>query len=84
MIGNVSEWCQLLDETDYTYVPDPWSPPQPAPDGPGLYAAVRGACYLRSHPGRMASWHRRRLSKTRRNAWVGFRTASYLGCRPAV
>jgi hypothetical protein len=32
----------------------------------------------------MVAWHRRRLAVIRRNYWVGFRPASFLGCRPAT
>jgi len=82
MIGNVSEWCQITKDGDYGYMP----PALPDLDlwQEGTYAAVRGSCFLRSNPSRMTCWHRRRLSITRRNQWVGFRPALPLPCRPAL
>ena len=53
------------------------------PEGTRAYAAVRGSCFLRTDHRRMVSSHRRRLSTTRRNYWVGFRPALLLECRPA-
>ncbi len=80
LIGNVAEWCQT--SADYGRVPETWATPQPDPDDAEPYAAVRGGCYLRTQAGRLVSWHRRRLGKNRRNAWVGFRPAFLVGCRP--
>jgi serine/threonine-protein kinase len=82
MVGNVSEWCRMT-EGDFGAMPEPWPDVQPPPPGSVVYAAVRGSCFLRTDFRRMASWHRRRLSVTRRNQWVGFRPALFLPCRPA-
>lgn len=77
LVGNVSEWCvideELVQSTGKVTVP------QLVPDGntrSGL-AAVRGSSFKRRSLSRMASSHRRRLSVTRRNTWVGFRPAFY-------
>ncbi|MBL8792603.1 MAG: SUMF1/EgtB/PvdO family nonheme iron enzyme [Planctomycetia bacterium] len=90
LIGNVSEWCEPTPEGEYGQLPRrqfgesghvfnlrtrKWLEP---------FGQVRGSCYLRSNSQRMSAWHRRRLSLTRRNQWVGFRPACYLPCRPAV
>lgn len=84
MIGNVSEWCQTTRDGDYGHMP-PAVPDLDIDLGQeGVYAAVRGSCFLRSSPSRMTCWHRRRLSITRRNRWVGFRPALPLPCRPAL
>ena len=85
LIGNVSEWCQPGNAK----APGEFPPhaPDVRPTGRGgkpVYAAVRGSAYLRTDAARMRSHHRRRLSVTRRNQWVGFRPALYLPCRPAV
>lgn len=84
LIGNVSEWCIMLPEgTDFGRfpegIPDRTIPPEDKP----IHTIVRGSCYLRQDPLLMVSSHRRRLSVTRRNQWVGFRPACYLPCRPA-
>ena len=39
--------------------------------------AVRGSAFLRRFASRMVASHRRRLSASRRNRWVGFRPAFY-------
>ena len=61
--------------------------PAPAAEEPaagdGVYAAVRGSCFMRRVNWRMVSAHRRRLGITRRNYWVGFRPACLLPCWPA-
>jgi serine/threonine-protein kinase len=83
MVGNVSEWCRMVQGDDYGCVP--MERPEirvPAPNAP-VYAAVRGSCFLRRNRDRMPAWHRRRLSVTRRNRWVGFRPACLLPCFPA-
>jgi serine/threonine-protein kinase len=83
MVGNVSEWCRMIAGDDYGHFSE--ERPEirvPAPDGP-VYAAVRGSCFLRRNRDRMPAWHRRRLSVTRRNRWVGFRPACFLPCYPA-
>jgi serine/threonine-protein kinase len=83
MVGNVSEWCRMIEGDDYGRFPEePLEYRVPAPGEP-VYAAVRGACFLRSSRIRMPTWHRRRLSVTRRNRWVGFRPACFLPCFPA-
>jgi serine/threonine-protein kinase len=79
LVGNVSEWCQMLEGGDPGRYPPPWPG---VPEGQ-VYQAVRGSCFLRSDPARMAAWHRRRLSVRRRNRWVGFRPACLMPYRPA-
>jgi serine/threonine-protein kinase len=83
MVGNVSEWCRMIEGDDYDRLPE--ERPEirvPAPDD-FVYASVRGSCFLRSSRDRMPAWHRRRLSVIRRNRWVGFRPACFLPCFPA-
>jgi len=83
MVGNVSEWCQPTAPEDWGFMPEAWPDlPAVSREAPG-YAAVRGSCFLRLAFPSMRSWHRRRLSVTRRNQWVGFRPALHLACRPA-
>ncbi len=83
MIGNVSEWCRMTADDHDGRLPE--QRPDAGIPGPGAprYAAVRGSCFLRSSRDRMPAWHRRRLSVTRRNRWVGFRPACFLPCCPA-
>lgn len=84
MVGNVSEWCQMTPNDDPAVIPTAVPViPEIRPDVP-QYAAVRGSCFLRTDPTRMVSWHRRKLSLTRRNAWVGFRPAFFLPWRPSA
>ena len=83
LIGNVSEWCQTTAQKDYSRFPDPGPSSHFTPKDIARLVAVRGSCFLRSDSQRMVSWHRRRLSAIRRNQWVGFRPASFLGCRPS-
>jgi serine/threonine-protein kinase len=84
MIGNVSEWCQPSDETNFGHMPPAWPEIPEAESRPGPYAPVRGSCYLRTAvPGMVAS-HRRRLSLWRHNYWTGFRPACLLPYRPAI
>jgi len=83
MVGNVSEWCQMTDEKNPGRIPDAWPDMTIDTTGPIQYAAVRGSCFLRTNWARMVSWHRRRLSTTRRNQWVGFRPAFFQAWRPA-
>ncbi len=63
LIGNVSEWC--------------WPGGSHEPQGdPSPLHPVRGAPYMRqSASGTVDAAHRRQLSATRRNHWVGFRPA---------
>jgi formylglycine-generating enzyme required for sulfatase activity len=83
MIGNVSEWCQMMDGEDLGKFPERRPPIDvPSPED-ATYAAVRGSCFLRSSRDRMPAWHRRRLSVIRRNRWVGFRPACFLPYFPA-
>jgi serine/threonine-protein kinase len=85
MIGNVSEWCQVTPKDKPDHVPPAW-PDLTEPDAPEeiRLMAVRGSCYLRTDTNRMAAWHRRRLSTTRRNSWVGFRPACLLSYYPSL
>jgi formylglycine-generating enzyme required for sulfatase activity len=83
LVGNVSEWCLPTAEGAYGEMLTAW-PEIPEPqEPPGPYAAVRGSCFLRTSQASMVAWHRRRLSITRRNQWVGFRPACLLPYRPA-
>jgi formylglycine-generating enzyme required for sulfatase activity len=79
LIGNVAEWCQMTPKDDPSVLPSPL-PVITKPKNPEaiVMTAVRGSCYLRSDESRMVAWHRRRLSTTRRNTWVGFRPACLL------
>ena len=81
MIGNVSEWCFPMPPK----APVGQFPPNEVPALPSAtaYAIVRGGCYLRESAGAMKATHQRNLSVTRRNKWVGFRTACLLPVRPA-
>jgi serine/threonine-protein kinase len=85
LIGNVAEWCQMTPGDRPDLVPSPWPDPSPPEDAAEVRrAAVRGSCYLRTDVNRMVAWHRRRLSTTRRNGWVGFRPACLLPYRPVL
>jgi serine/threonine-protein kinase len=83
MVGNVSEWCQMIEGDDYGHIPEKRPEVEVPVDGSAVYAAVRGSCFLRRNRNRMPAWHRRRLSVARRNQWVGFRPACFLPCCPA-
>jgi serine/threonine-protein kinase len=90
LIGNVSEWCQMIEGTNYGLMPteEPVVPPLPErqradeEQQEGPLVAVRGSCFMRFHFRRMVAWHRRRLSPYRRNYWVGFRPAFLCAWRP--
>jgi serine/threonine-protein kinase len=86
MVGNVSEWCFPMPAKAAVgeFPPPNDSVKLPRPDGPAVYAVVRGACFLRTSASATKSSHRRNLSQTRRNQWVGFRPACLLPVRPAV
>ena len=86
LVGNVSEWCYPTEEkVPVGAFPPPGEViPLPQPAGPTVYTVVRGACYLRTSATAMKSSHRRNLSVTRRNQWVGFRPACLLPVRPAA
>jgi serine/threonine-protein kinase len=81
MVGNVSEWCQPGQPKKYGEMPRGVPSVRPSEQ---TFATVRGSCFLRTNPRVMVAWHRRRLAVIRRNYWVGFRPASFLGCRPAT
>jgi serine/threonine-protein kinase len=84
LVGNVAEWCKMTLGDRPDVVPAALAvvvPPESEDEI--VQQAVRGSCYLRTDERRMAAWHRRRLSRMRRNAWVGFRPACLLGVRPA-
>jgi serine/threonine-protein kinase len=83
LIGNVSEWCQTTAKKDYGQFPAPGPRPSISWKDRKRLLVVRGSCFLRSAGNRMVSCHRRQLSAIRRNYWVGFRPASFLGCRPS-
>jgi formylglycine-generating enzyme required for sulfatase activity len=82
MVGNVSEWCQMLGDDPANA---PAAPPdaRPPADGTTEYAAVRGSAFMRTAHLLMRCWCRRRLATTRRNYWTGLRPALLLPCRPA-
>lgn len=86
LIGNVSEWCvttKIFHSKDANLGDFPEQKPiesyLPKSDSEDdlLLTAVRGACYLRRTEKTMRSAHRRDLSTTRRNKWVGFRPAYF-------
>jgi serine/threonine-protein kinase len=82
LVGNVSEWCQIIEGENLAYVL-PGLPSLECPIAHGVVlTAVRGACFLRLHGRRMAASHRRRLSITRRNYWTGFRPAHFGSWKP--
>jgi sulfatase modifying factor 1 len=83
MVGNVSEWCRMIEGDDYGRLPKERPEIRMPKPGELIYAAVRGSCFLRTSRDRMPAWHPRRLSATRRNRWVGFRPACFLPCFPA-
>lgn len=76
LIGNVSEWCHFGQDDEYSVVPAslPGAGPIPIEEG---HAAVRGSCFMRQDFNLMASSHRRKLAKFRRNYWTGFRPAFF-------
>ena len=87
LIGNVSEWCYPMPaKSPVGAFPPPNADygPIPPANGPAVYAVVRGACFLRESVTAMRANHRRNLSVTRRNQWVGFRPACLLPVRPAL
>jgi formylglycine-generating enzyme required for sulfatase activity len=83
MVGNVSEWCRMIEGDEHGRLPEERPEIRVPPPDDIVYAAVRGSCFLRSGYDRMPAWHRRRLSVTRRNRWVGFRPACFWACLPA-
>lgn len=82
MIGNVSEWCQPGDPADPGAVPPHAPEVRESTAEEPVYGAVRGSAFMRVNPRLMRSAHRRKLVTHRRNAWVGFRPALFLPCRP--
>lgn len=77
LIGNISQWCwpmeQFQSPEDVFDLVDVgnidwqlWKEKE---------GSVRGACYLRTTSRTCSSSHRRKLSVSRRNKWVGIRTA---------
>jgi serine/threonine-protein kinase len=85
LAGNVSEWCQPHPPKAPVGEFPPIVPKVPIPEeGETIHTVVRGACFLRQGVSALKSNHRRNLSVTRRNQWVGFRPACLLPVRPAV
>jgi serine/threonine-protein kinase len=85
LVGNVAEWCQKTAGDKPDLLPAPLAAIGPPADPERIeLEVVRGSCYLRSDESRMTAWHRRRLSRTRRNGWVGFRPACLLPLRPVT
>ena len=83
MAGNVSEWTYPMSPKAAIGQFPPVGEAPPFPKLADVYATVRGACYLRDSAMSMRCSHRRNLSQTRRNKWVGFRPACLLPVRPA-
>ncbi len=84
MVGNVSEWCYPMPaKAAVGQFPTPGETPPIPRAGTTAQGVVRGACFLRASATAMMSRHRRNLSVTRRNQWVGFRPACLLPVRPA-
>ena len=88
LVGNISEWCVPSEWTGRAGsagrpggfpVRVPFGSFLPASDSEDdrKFTAVRGSCYLRRTQKVMSSAHRRQLSTTRRNKWVGFRPAYF-------
>jgi formylglycine-generating enzyme required for sulfatase activity len=77
LIGNVSEWCWAQDPADAGRLTDAVLTSDVVVVQPSTLMAVRGSAYMRRFASRMAAWHRRQLSASRRNYWVGFRPAFY-------
>lgn len=76
MLGNVSEWCWVGQQSVYYDAPNVPVRSSAELSGDDRYGMVRGACFLRSLWGDgLPLHHRRRLSAARRNRWVGFRPA---------
>ncbi len=84
LIGNVAEWCQSVEGDDLDRPPSAfprWAQKPSDTSRPELFS-VRGTPFLPRDVNRMPAWHRRRLSATRRNHWVGFRPAFTLWWLP--
>ncbi len=86
LIGNISEWCLttkagLRDDENLGETPVKNSITSYLPNSDEehdlKFTVVRGSCYLRRTLNTLPSSHRRTLSTTRRNKWVGFRPAYY-------
>lgn len=69
MVGNVSEWCRIEDRPEEIVGRTPFGIQTE------IEQAVRGSCFMRTGKTRMGAFHQRRLSRFRRNHWVGFRPA---------
>jgi len=83
MVGNVSEWTHPVGKkATVGAFPEESAVPKPVLAG-GQLVVVRGACFLRQSVNALRADHRRNLSMTRRNHWVGFRPACLLPIRPA-
>jgi serine/threonine-protein kinase len=84
LMGNVSEWCYPLGaKAPVTALPGP-NDLKPPKAGASELGSVRGACFLRGSAEALRGHHRRSLTTTRRNQWVGFRVACLLPVRPAA
>lgn len=84
LMGNVSEWCYpLAAKAPVTTLPGTNDLKLPKA-GESELGSVRGACCLRGSAEALKGHHRRSLTTTRRNQWVGFRVACVLPVRPAV
>jgi serine/threonine-protein kinase len=85
MVGNVSEWCfPMPAKAPVGAFPPPADAVKLPKARQTVYAIVRGGCYLRESAAAMKASHRRNLSVSRRNKWVGFRPACVLPVRPAM
>jgi serine/threonine-protein kinase len=84
MVGNVSEWCfPMPEKAQVGAFPQSDAKVTIPKAGKTEYAVVRGACFLRGSATALRASHRRNLSTTRRNQWVGFRPTCLLPVRPA-
>ncbi len=84
LVGNVSEWCfPVPAQAPVGQFPPPNGTVALPKANASALTVVRGACYLRSSATAIRASHRRNLSVTRRNKWVGFRPACPLPVRPA-
>jgi serine/threonine-protein kinase len=83
LMGNVSEWCYPLGaKAPMTALPGTNDLKLPKA-GASELGSVRGACFLRGSAEALKGHHRRSLTTTRRNQWVGFRVACVLPVSPA-
>jgi formylglycine-generating enzyme required for sulfatase activity len=83
LMGNVSEWCYPLGAKAPVSSLPGTNDLKPPSGIDTVLGSVRGACCLRTSAEALKGHHRRNLTTTRRNQWVGFRVACVLPVRPA-